>query len=351
MKITAKTLCSTSSGRAATFSGSQLSDFHSPTAVSPVRQTRSARRIRFGEDKQLFAYQVSYSKTRELDGTRRMGGLSYFAYTYEDRKWSIGTTHSGAGRNFRAQTGFVRRTGYLRSYGYVYRALRPKEKSWWVKMRPFVVALAFRDQNGNFDESFLDPGVDLKFARGITVYTYFSTRRDNFLGRGYTTRAYVGNFSVSAFKRFSIRGRIETGTGVNFDPARPEIGRLLNGELNVTLRPLTKLNSEFLWLKSSLKSRANGGENLFAQDIFRNRTVYQFNRFHAARSIAEYDTLQRRIVLSLLYAYTPRPNTAAFVGYGDALFNGIDPLDFRRQNGLFRQSRSLFAKFSYNFRF
>jgi hypothetical protein len=328
--------------------GFSLTDRHFAGATNTVGTLDG--RIRFGEDKQLFAYQVSYSKTKESDGTRREGGLSYFAYTYEDRKWSIGTTHSGAGRNFRAQTGFVRRTGYLRSYGYVYRAFRPKEKSWWVKMRPFVVALAFRDQNGNFDESFLDPGVDLEFARGITVYTYFSTRRDNFLGRGYTTRAYVGNFSVNAFKRFSIRGRIETGTGVNFDAARPEIGNLLNGELNVTLRPLTKLNSEFLWLKSSLKSR-EGGENLFAQDIFRNRTVYQFNRFHAARSIAEYDTLQRRIVLSFLYAYTPRPNTAVYVGYGDALYNGVDPLNFRRQSGLFRQSRSLFAKFSYNFRF
>jgi hypothetical protein len=63
------------------------------------------------------------------------------------------------------------------------------------------------------------------------------------------------------------------------------------------------------------------------------------------------DTLQLRIGLSLLYAYTPKLNTTVFVGYGDELFNGIDPLDFQRRSGLYRQSRSLFAKFSYNFRF
>jgi hypothetical protein len=307
-------------------------------------------RIRFGEGKQLFAYQVSYSKTTDLDGTKREGSQNYFAYNYEDGKWSLGTTQSGAARNFRAQTGFIRRTGYLRSYAYVYRAFRPKEKSWWVKARPFAVAVALKDQNGNYDETFFDPGIDLEFARGVSVYTYFSTRRDSFLGRGDTTRAYINSFSVNSFKRFAVSGEIEIGTGVNFNPSRPEIGKLLNGELRIVLRPLTKLNSEFLWLKSSLRSRTDG-ENLFAQDIYRNRTVYQFNRFNSVRSIADYDTLQRRIGLSLLYAYTPRPNTAVFIGYGDALFNGIDPLDFQRRRGLFRQSRSLFAKVSYNFRF
>jgi hypothetical protein len=307
-------------------------------------------RIRFGEGRQLFAYQVSYSKTTESDGTKREGAQNYFAYNYEDGKWSIGTTQSGAARNFRAQTGFIRRTGYFRSHGYVYRAFRPQEKSWWVKARPFVVALALKDQNGNYDESYFDPGIDLEFARGVTFYTYFSTRRDNFLGRGYTTRVYINRFTVNAFKRLAFSGKIDAGTGVNFDPARPAIGQLFNGELNVTLRPISKLNSEFLWLKSGLKSK-NGGENLFAQDIYRNRTIYQFNRFNSARSIVDYDTLQRRIGLSFLYAYTPRPNTAAYFGYGDALFNGIEPLNEQRQSGFVRQSRSLFAKFSYNFRF
>lgn len=308
-------------------------------------------RIRFGEGRQLFAYQVSYSKTKESDGTSRAGGLSYFAYTYEDRKWDFGTTQSGAARNFRAQSGFIRRTGYLRSYGYVGRTFRPKEKSWWVKARPFVVALAFRDQNGNLDESFFDPGVDLEFARGISVYTFFSTRRDNFLGRSYSTRAFLTYFTVNAFKRFAVSGNFTVGSAVNFNPARPETGDLFDSELVVTLRPTTKLNSEFLWLKSSLAATDGSGEELFAQDIYRNRTIYQITLFQSIRSIIDYDTLQRRIGLSLLYAYTPRPNTAVFVGYGDALYNGFDPLSGTRQSGLFRQSRSLFAKFSYNFRF
>lgn len=307
-------------------------------------------RIRFGNGKQLFAFQSAYSVSKEIDGTERSGGLSYFAYTYDDSKWSIGTTQSGAARNFRAQSGFIRRTGYLRSYAYAYRAFRPKEKTWWLKVEPFVVGLAFRDQNGNLDESFLDPGVSLDFQKGISVYTYYSARRDNFLGRSYTTRAYNLNLDFDGFKLFSLSNDLEIGTGVNFDPSRPEIGKLFNNELNLTLRPFATLNSSFLWLKSSLKSREND-DKLVSQDIIRNRTIYQFNRDNAIRSIVDYDTRQRRIGVSLLYSYTPRPNTAVFVGYGDTLFNGYDPLFERRQPCICRQSRSLFTKVSYNVRF
>jgi len=138
--------------------------------------------------------------------------------------------------------------------------------------------------------------------------------------------------------------------GVNFDPSRPELGDLLENTLNITVKPTNKLNSEFLWLRSSLTSRT-GGDKLFEQDIYRNRTVYQFNRFNAIRSIVDYDTFSRRVGVSLLYGYTPRPNTALYVGYGDALLNGNDPLNGNQRRGLTRESRTFFAKFSYNYRF
>ncbi len=308
-------------------------------------------RFRFGDGgKHLFAFQTSYSQTKELNGTERKGNLSYLIYRFDNREWAFRLGLSGSGRNFRSQTGFIRRTGFLRSYHYIARTFRPKEKSWWASIRPFIVAVALRDQNGNFDETFFDPGVSMQFSRGLSIYTYFSTSRDNFLGRGYTTRRYVANVDWDRFKYFSISNDFDIGTGVNFNPARPEIGNLLNNRLFFTLRPFTKLNSEFLWLKSSLKSRENS-DTLFKQDIYRNRTIYQFNQFNAVRSIIDYNTLNQKIGLSFLYSYTPRPNTAIFVGYGDTLFNGFDPLFNRRESGLFRESRSFFAKFSYNIRF
>jgi hypothetical protein len=66
---------------------------------------------------------------------------------------------------------------------------------------------------------------------------------------------------------------------------------------------------------------------------------------------AKHGRAQRQTGLSFLYPYTPRPNTALYVGYNDLLFNGLDPLDRRRVPGLFRQQRTLFTKLSYNLRF
>lgn len=306
-------------------------------------------RIRIDE-RQSFSYQLSYSKTTEPDATKRSGGGAYFAYNFNDRNWDVIVTDSHYARNFRAQTGFFRRTGYDRIYTVLGRSFRPKEKSWWVKARPFVVALAFWDERRNLDESFLDPGIDLTFARGITVYSFFSTRKDNFLGQGLASRSFNFRWSFAPFQIVSARGSFETGTDANFDPARVEVGKLSNQEITVTLKPFAKLNSELRWIKSSLKSRIDGGV-LFDQSIYRNRTTYQFDRFNSVRSIADYDSFSRRLGISLLYGYTPRPNTAVYIGYGDALLNGIDPLNGSQRSGLTRESRTFFAKFSYNYRF
>lgn len=306
---------------------------------------------RFQIDKSnLVAIQASYSQTKDLNGQKRGGQAIYAVYNFDSLKWENGVSFTNISKNFAAQSGFIRRTGINRLYAYSYRNFRPKEKSWWVKVSPFVVTSATWNLQNNLDEAFFDPGVSVDLADGISIYTYFSTRRDNFLGKGYTTRGYLANFDLNKFKRFSLSNNFEIGTGVNFDPSRPEIGRLLNNELNFTLRPFSQVNSEFLWIKSSLKSRADG-DKLFSQDILRNRTVYQFNRFNSVRSIIDYDTSQRSLGLSFLYAFTPSPNKSIYIGYNDLLYNGLEPLSQTRQTGLFRQSRGLFAKFSYNFRF
>lgn len=306
---------------------------------------------RFQIDKSnLVAFQSSYSKTNGLDGIKREGRAIYAIYNFENLSWENGVSFTNISQDFAANSGFIRRTGINRIYAYSYRTFRPKEKSWWVKLSPFVVTSGTWNRQNSLDESFIDPGISIDLANSVSIYTYFSVRRDNFLNRGFTTRAYLANFDLNKFKLFSLSNDLEIGTGVNFNSSRPEIGKILNNELNLTLRPLSQINSEFLWIKNSLKSRDNN-DKLVNLHIFRNRTVYQFNRFNSVRSIVEYDTLQRSLGLSFLYAFTPSPNKSIYIGYNDLLYNGLEPLNDTRQSGLFRQSRGLFAKFSYNFRF
>jgi hypothetical protein len=108
--------------------------------------------------------------------------------------------------------------------------------------------------------------------------------------------------------------------------------------------------SGVLYLKSRLNDKATG-RRIFNQEIIRNRVVFQFTRNTFVRSILEYDTLNRSISVSELFGYTPRPNTAVYVGYGDLLYNGFDPIAQIRSPGLFRLRRSFFIKLSYNYRY
>ena len=75
------------------------------------------------------------------------------------------------------------------------------------------------------------------------------------------------------------------------------------------------------------------GAQFFDQNILRNRTIYQFKRWQAVCAIVDYDT-GRQFGASVLYAYTPKPNTALYFGYSDLLYNGFDPLAEQRAAGL-----------------
>lgn len=231
------------------------------------------------------------------------------------------------------------------TFGYEFQG----DNTWWVRVRPFVVAKLGRTPARLIDESFVDPGVDITLARDISIYTYHSFRRDAFLGQEYDHRSHVVSYTVNTFKRVGIGGRLRFGEAVNFNPAAPQVGRNLDSSVTVTLKPNDRLNSEFLYLESRLAAFTTGQE-LFNQDVFRNRTNYQFTREHAARSIVEYNTLSRRVSISLLYTYLPQPNTSIHAGYGDILFSDLDPLTRQRLDGLNRQRRTVFIKLSHNFR-
>jgi hypothetical protein len=294
-------------------------------------------------------FQFARSSTVGADGVSRPGSATYGWYELRGRHWRFFLNDLRVTRDYRARTGFVRRTGFHQNSANIGYEFQPKEKSWWVSVRPFVVPKYLRTDEGLVDESYVDPGFDLRLARGVSLYVYHSFHKDSFRGREYPYRFSVVDYAVNSFKRVSFSGNVQWGEGVNFDPADPQVGRAWDSETNVTIRPSNKLTVSLLHIKSNLRDRETG-QRLFNQDILRNRITYQLTRFNAVRAILDYDTARRQTGVSLLYSYTPRPNTALFVGYNDLLFNGLDPLDNTRARGLFRQRRTLFTKLSYNFR-
>jgi hypothetical protein len=321
------------------------------------RRFAGTRNTVFAVDGQLrfrevntFGFQLGRSSTRAADGLTRPGSATYGWYEHRGRHWRVFLNDLHVTRDYRAQTGFVRRTGFHQNSANIGYEFQPEKKSGWVSVRPYIVPKYLRTDEGLVDESYVDPGFDLKLARGISFYVYHSFHRDSFQGREYPYGFNVAYYTINSFKRVAFDGYVQWGEGVNFDPSNPKVGRAWASETTITLRPTNNLIVSLLHIKSNLQDKDTGGR-LFNQDIFRTRMTYQLTRFNAIRAIFDYDTTRRQTGVNLLYAYTPRPNTAFFVGYNDLLFNGIDPLDGTRARGLFRQRYTLFTKLSYNFRF
>jgi hypothetical protein len=296
-------------------------------------------------------FQGAWSTTRELNGAVRKGSTSYVWHQHGGRHWRTFTNAYHTTPDYITQTGFNRRSGIYGArgnYGYLF---QPEKNSWWVSFRPFVVPQLIRTWDGRIDESYVDPGFDLRLARGVSFYVYHTWSQEYFAGRKLAHQSDIVNYTVNSFRLVSFEGRLRVGEGVSFDARRPQVGRRVEMEHTITFKPNDRLNASLLYLSDRINEKGTS-RRLLRQDIIRSRTTYQFTRAHAVRTLLDYDTAARQFGASLLYAWEPRPNTALFMGYNDLLFNGYDPLLNRRDGaaGLVRQRRTLFLKLSYQIR-
>jgi hypothetical protein len=271
-------------------------------------------------------------------------------YELQGRHWRQFLNDHRVADDYRNEAAFVRRTGFhMNSGNWGYEFQPRKLPSWFVKARPFVVWRYLRTTEGLTDESYVDPGLDITLPRDVSLYLYHSFHRDGFAGRQFDYEFNVIYADILRWKAVTINSRLQFGEGVNYDPTRPEVGSALQAELTLNLRPTTALGSESLYLLSRL-DRKGSGERLFEQQIPREKLNYQVARSHALRVIGEYDTLSRRLDLSFLYSFTPRTNAALYLGYGDLLFDDVDPRDRQPRSGWNRLRRTLFLKLSYGYR-
>lgn len=73
---------------------------------------------------------------------------------------------------------------------------------------------------------------------------------------------------------------------------------------------------------------------------------------HASRhtAIVEFNTRSRQLGLSGLYSFTPRPNTAVYLGYSDLLTDDGVAANGHARDGFGRLQRTLFVKVGFGWR-
>jgi hypothetical protein len=302
-----------------------------------------------------FGFQLVRTRTTDQRGNTVSDWATNTRLANFGRHWRIFLNNEYVGANYEAQAGFIQRRGYHQQFADVGRVFWAKEgtrlNKWLVYVWTYVIGQRSKQPGGLSEVEYFDPAIDIQFQRGIQMTYFHSFDRQGFAGRELSYQYDHLDYSVNAFKKFTISGRTEWGGGIFYDPRQPQVGRRLDWQADMGFRPNNKLNVSMLYLKSRLNNSLTG-ERFFNQEIFRNRTTWQFNPYHSFRGIFDYDTSLRQFGTSLLYAYVPRPNTTFYLGWNDLLFNGYDPLFGRRQRGagLLEQRRTLFFKLSYNFR-
>jgi hypothetical protein len=133
-------------------------------------------------------------------------------------------------------------------------------------------------------------------------------------------------------------------------PLDPGPGRLLDITGSAFYQPTDALRVSLNYLKNRL-ARDDTRLVAFDDQIYSLRATYQFTRFVAARARLDYTTLQSRARAQFLFAWTPNPGTALYVGYNDDVnHNGISPVSGLLEPGLRRNGRTFFVKMSYLFR-
>ncbi|MEA2175157.1 MAG: hypothetical protein QOD00_2749 [Blastocatellia bacterium] len=134
------------------------------------------------------------------------------------------------------------------------------------------------------------------------------------------------------------------------EPLDPGAGNLLDITGNAYYQPTNALRLTLNFTKNRLV-RDDNHLIAFDDNLYSLRGTYQFTRFIAARARVDYSTLSARARAQFLFAWTPNPGTALYIGYNDDVNrNAFSPINGQLEPGFRRNGRTFFIKMSYLFR-
>ena len=308
------------------------------------------------------------------------------------RQLSYRATYRDIGREFRTESGFVRR-----------RDIRELEQRAEYDFRPEGPVLVSWGPSSNTQTIFDHTGTRLDFTQDTTIG--WNLRQQTNFGIFYfydkeriRPEDDCGTTAVNLdFKRtrrgfwfnseyldwLEVRMRFGSGQRINCEPRDGDPPVLANstiGDLSLGLRPLPKLQIDNTYIFNRLTSRLIDA-SIFNNHIFRSRWNWQFNRELSLRVILQYDALlthsdttsletRKNINGDVLLTYLIHPGTVLFIGYNSNLQNiaiapVLDPVGdpvldmngnpifevIRNRRRYINDGRGFFVKFSYLYRF
>ena len=346
-------------------------------------------------------FQGVASSTEFLDGTRIAGPAYDAQIRREGRQFFYNLQYNDRSPGFRTRTGFltdqtVERfvsdvTGESGGREISRPSLRPDIRSlsqfatfrfrpegkYLISWGPTILINPVWDHQGTRLDMFYDTSISWELTGQTLIEVFQSADRE--LLRPQDFPVLLGNqdfyrnrkglfFETSYLPQLTFRGEYSFGTRINFVPSEgqaPFLANLTRGNVGVTLKPLTPLRIDNVYLLERFTDRA-GGANVFNNHIIRSKWNWQFKRELSLRVIFQYDSVIANPALTqlensknfnadFLVTYRVNPWTALFIGYNGNVQN-IDLLptatgsQIVRTQGFRHDARQFFIKFSYLFR-
>ena len=317
-----------------------------------------------------------YSRAVGVDGQWRLGQASRFnviAFQTMNRDiegretsgYAWGTFFQRNGRNFRFSSfngsdhedlatgvGFISRTNAIRSNSNA--SYRWWPEGWLINWGPRVRYLRLYDHDLILEDETVETGLDFTFARSVTAGAGVERSMERFAGIDFWKTRFTSTANVATSRRVSVGGNVSWGDQILFSNVDPFLGRGSEVGLELSLRPIARLQSQINIDSSRLRDLRTGDMEVFDIKLFRALTTYQFTERLLLRNITDFNTFDDTVGVNFLATYRINAGTVFFLGYDDRYqqFDRFDQMgdELLLRRDLQRTNRAIFTKLQYLFR-
>jgi len=208
-----------------------------------------------------------------------------------------------------------------------------------------------RDKHFGMNEYFHELHVDFQFTSATSLSLGYDFATEIYEGELFDRNTFFIAGSSRPSKHFQLEFDYRSGDSPFYNPLSPFQGYLKILFFSIDLHPIEKFSTQFTWTNHIFHGDevSTGDYNI---NIYRSKTIFQFNRYLSLRGIVEYDSGYKNIVGDVLVEFTYIPGTVIHLGYGSTFAKEYPLNDQFYHSPQYKETRSsLFFKASYLFRF
>ena len=266
-------------------------------------------------DTHSVAVRAMGTQNRDLDGLETSGHYFEAVLRKQGRNLTYRLLSFVLSPDFQTDVGFVRRTDQRRTNGRVVYRWWPE--GWLINWGPQAGYARNYQFDGTLQDENAEVGLNAEFARNISVNGEVNRHMERYEGINFFKTGYRMFARVSTSRLFGIGGGFNFSDEILFDPANPYLGYETSLFSFISLRPISRLQSDININTSRFTDPRNGDAEVFDVKIFRALTTYQFTDRFLFRNISEYNTFDKTLGLNVLLTYRVNAGTVFYVGYDD----------------------------------